>query len=75
MNHSSFKSPSQQDQTLALIKDNWDDFNSQLDKGDDILAQLEKEESELKSLEQELDGPVSSHSRNVTKRRLGSNKL
>jgi len=48
-----------QDQTLSLIKDNWDDFEKQLDSGDELLNQLQQEEKESIQLEQELDGPVS----------------
>ncbi|BGP24613.1 ribosome bioproteinsis protein ytm1 [Rhodotorula toruloides] len=45
------------DKTLALLKDNWDDFSTQLKTGDVLIAKLEQEERDLKSLEEEVDGP------------------
>ncbi|GAA5851143.1 hypothetical protein JCM8547_004143 [Rhodosporidiobolus lusitaniae] len=45
------------DKTLALLKDNWDDFSGQLKLGDELLKQLEDEEKELKDLEDQVDGP------------------
>ncbi|GAA5897511.1 hypothetical protein JCM6882_003504 [Rhodosporidiobolus microsporus] len=45
------------DKTLALLKDNWDDFNGQLKEGDELIKRLEDEERELKDLEEVVDGP------------------
>lgn len=49
-----------QDRTLALLKDNWDDFAGQLKQGDELIAKLDEEANELEQLEQEVDGPVRS---------------
>ncbi|BGP48144.1 ribosome bioproteinsis protein ytm1 [Rhodotorula kratochvilovae] len=45
------------DRTLALIKDNWDDFAGQLRQGDELIAKLDEEDKELKALELAVDGP------------------
>ncbi|BGP08035.1 ribosome bioproteinsis protein ytm1 [Rhodotorula toruloides] len=45
------------DKTLDLLKENWDDFSTQLKTGDELIAKLEQEERDLKSLEEEVDGP------------------
>lgn len=52
------RSSSSQDKTLDLLKENWDDFSTQLKTGDELIAKLEQEERDLKSLEEEVDGPV-----------------
>lgn len=54
------RSSSPQDKTLDLLKENWDDFSTQLKTGDELIAKLEQEERDLKSLEEEVDGPVRS---------------
>ncbi|GAA5883558.1 hypothetical protein JCM16303_005487 [Sporobolomyces ruberrimus] len=43
------------DSTLSLLRDNWDTFNDQLEKGQDILVQLAREEEELSHLERQID--------------------
>ncbi|GAA5898920.1 hypothetical protein JCM8208_005428 [Rhodotorula glutinis] len=45
------------DRTLALLKDNWDDFAGQLKHGDELVAKLDEEDKELAQLELEVDGP------------------
>ncbi|GAA5871104.1 hypothetical protein JCM3774_005109 [Rhodotorula dairenensis] len=45
------------DKTLALLRDQWDDFSQQLQTGDQLVRQLKDEETELASLENEMDGP------------------
>ncbi|GAA5981725.1 hypothetical protein JCM10908_004578 [Rhodotorula pacifica] len=45
------------DKTLALLKDQWDDFAQQLKTGDELVRQLKDEEDQLVSLENEMDGP------------------
>lgn len=52
------RSSSSQDKTLELLRDNWDDFSTQLKTGDELIAKLEQEERDLKALEEEVDGPV-----------------
>ncbi|GAA5824084.1 hypothetical protein JCM3770_006059, partial [Rhodotorula araucariae] len=45
------------DQTLALIKDNWQDFAGQLHEADNLIARLDDEDNELAALELLVDGP------------------
>lgn len=44
-----------QESTLSLVRDQWDTFGSQYEKGQAIAAQIEAEEQELAALERRLD--------------------